>query len=164
MNCGDFRYLVQRRFDEELSPPDDRALLIHLETCESCQKFYHQVQQVIIAAKDMEVPPELLPPRPEFLASGIIEHIPQAKPGLAGTILGFLSRLADLLPGRQPRVESTGEEISQADFQPLALHPVDRCLILDLPFVLRVLRLPIRHGGSQEQRRRGLLVSKYQLG
>lgn len=113
MNCGDFRYLVQRRFDEELSPPDDRALLIHLEACESCQKFYHQVQQVIIAAKEMEISAEILPHRPEFLASSIIEHIPQNRLGLAGILLGFLSRLKLLLPGRAHSMPGNGEEKSE---------------------------------------------------
>ncbi len=61
MHCGDFRYLIQKRFDVELSPQDDRALLIHLETCDSCQKFYHQMQQVIIAAEELDLTEDLLP-------------------------------------------------------------------------------------------------------
>jgi len=82
MNCGDFRYLIQRRFDVELSPQDDRALLIHLETCDSCQKFYHQVQQVIIAAEELELSEDLLPEKPQSLLSNIVEQIPQEKLGL----------------------------------------------------------------------------------
>ncbi len=92
MNCGDFRYLIQRRFDVELSPADDRALLIHLETCESCQKFYHQVQQVIIAAEEMEISEEILPQNPERLLNAVLENIPNEKPGIKTTILSFFSR------------------------------------------------------------------------
>ncbi len=96
MNCGDFRYLIQRRFDVELSPPDDRALLIHLETCESCQKFYHQVQQVIIAAEEMNLPEDLLLPQSELLGNKIIQNIPHYESGILAVFSQLLSSLASL--------------------------------------------------------------------
>src|ERR1700722_137897 len=100
MNCSDFRYLIQRRFDVELSSTDDRALLIHLETCESCQKFYHQVQQVIIAAEEMNLPDDLLPPQSELLVNKIVQNIPQQESGILAVISGFLSRLSFLKSAR----------------------------------------------------------------
>src|SRR5580700_22666 len=96
MNCGDFRYLIQRRFDVELSSLDDRALLIHLETCESCQRFYHQVQQVIIAAEEMSLPEDLLPQQPELLSNKIFQNIPHYESGILALVSDFLSRLAFL--------------------------------------------------------------------
>src|ERR1700722_4856145 len=92
MNCGDFRYLIQRRFDVELSSSDDRALLIHLETCESCQKFYHQVQQVIVAAEEMTLPDDLLPKRSEVLSNSIFQTIPHYQTGFLAVLSKFLSR------------------------------------------------------------------------
>lgn len=96
MNCGDFRYLIQRRFDVELSPQDDRALLIHLETCDSCQKFYHQVQQVIVAAEELELSEELLPPTPDTLFANAVANIPAEKPGLKNIFMSLLERIGIL--------------------------------------------------------------------
>ncbi len=92
MNCGNFRYLIQRRFDVELSPSDDRALLIHLEACESCQKFYHQVQQVIIAAEELELTDDLLPQNPQQLFNSVLENIPQEKREVKELVMSFLER------------------------------------------------------------------------
>ena len=92
MNCGDFRYLIQRRFDVELPPQDDRALLIHLETCDSCQKFYHQMQQVIIAAEELDLSEDLQPRQPEDLFNKILLSLPVEKSNLTSFIISFLQR------------------------------------------------------------------------
>jgi len=109
MNCGDFRYLVQRRFDVELSPQDDRALLIHFETCDSCQKFYHQVQQVIIAAEELELSEDLLPQTPDRLFGRIWENIPQEKPGI-GSVFHSLLALFSFLGGKNKKESQAQSE------------------------------------------------------
>ncbi|PWU02650.1 MAG: hypothetical protein C5B53_01400, partial [Candidatus Melainabacteria bacterium] len=93
MNCNRFRFLIQQRFDTEISPQDDRALLMHLETCESCQKFHHQVQQVILAAEELPIQDDLLPIKLESLARRIMEQLPQPKQNLLDTVRGFLQNL-----------------------------------------------------------------------
>src|SRR5271156_549406 len=91
MNCGRFRFLIQQRFDVEISPQDDHALLIHLETCESCQKFHHQVQQVILASEELAVPEELLPQKAEALARKIMEELPPPKKSFFGSFFNIFS-------------------------------------------------------------------------
>jgi hypothetical protein len=93
MNCGRFRFLIQQRFDVEISPQDDHALLIHLETCESCQKFHHQVQQVILASEELAVPEELLPQKPEALARKIMEELPAPKKSIFGSFFAMFGGL-----------------------------------------------------------------------
>lgn len=93
MNCTDFRHLIQRRFDIELPPQEDRSLLIHLETCDSCQNFYHQLQQVIIAAEELELSEDLLPEKPEELLNKILDNMPENQGGIKELVLSFLSRL-----------------------------------------------------------------------
>lgn len=79
MNCSRFRHFIQQRFDMELPAQDERMLSAHLETCESCAKFHHQIQQVLMASDDVQLPDEMLPPQPESLARAIMEHLPQPK-------------------------------------------------------------------------------------
>ena len=93
MNCTRFRFLIQQRFDREISPQDDRALLIHLETCESCQKFHHQVQQVILAAEELPIQEDLLPIKLESLARKIFEQLPEPKTSLLDTLVKFFQNL-----------------------------------------------------------------------
>lgn len=54
-------------------------LSAHLETCESCAKFHHQIQQVLLAADDVQLPDDLTPPQPEALARAIMEDLPEQK-------------------------------------------------------------------------------------
>ena len=89
MSDAQFRLLIQRSFDEELSKQENRALLDHLDSSESGQKFHHQLDQMIQAAQDMPLPDELKPQNPEALARMIMEQLPQKK----GNIFGFLTGL-----------------------------------------------------------------------
>jgi len=84
--------LIQERFDMEISPQDDHALLIHLETCESCQKFHHQVQQVILASEDLPLPEELLPQNLESLARKIMLELPLPHKSLISYLTQMLNR------------------------------------------------------------------------
>ena len=101
MNCNRFRFLIQQRFDTEISPQDDRALLMHLETCDSCQKFHHQVQQVILAAEELPIQDDLLPVKLESLARRIMEQLPQPKQNLLDTVRGFLQNLGSKKNGSE---------------------------------------------------------------
>ena len=64
----------------DLPAQDERMLSAHLETCESCAKFHHQIQQVLLAADDVQLPDDLTPPQPEALARAIMEDLPEQKP------------------------------------------------------------------------------------
>lgn len=63
----------------DLQAQDERMLSAHLETCESCAKFHHQIQQVLLAADDVQLPDDLTPPQPEALARAIMEDLPEPK-------------------------------------------------------------------------------------
>lgn len=63
----------------DLQAQDERMLSAHLETCESCAKFHHQIQQVLLAADDVQLPDDLTPPQPEALARAIMEDLPEQK-------------------------------------------------------------------------------------
>ncbi|MBA3992086.1 MAG: hypothetical protein C0469_01070 [Cyanobacteria bacterium DS2.3.42] len=63
----------------DLPAQDERMLSAHLETCESCAKFHHQIQQVLLAADDVQLPDDLTPPQPEALARAIMEDLPEQK-------------------------------------------------------------------------------------
>ncbi len=89
MSDAQFRLLIQRSFDEELSKQEHRALIDHLEGSESGQKFHHQLDQMIQAAQDTPLPDELRPQNPEALARMIMEQLPQKK----GSVFGFLTNL-----------------------------------------------------------------------
>lgn len=89
MSDAEYRLLIQRSFDEELSKQEHRALINHLETSSSGQKFHHQLDQMIQAAQDTPLPDELRPQNPESLARQIMEQLPQKK----SSIFGFLSGL-----------------------------------------------------------------------
>lgn len=79
MNCSRFRFLIQQRFDMDIAPQDERMVGAHLESCESCAKFHHQLQQVIMAAEEVPLPDEMSPSPPEALARNIMEGLPQPK-------------------------------------------------------------------------------------
>lgn len=92
MSDAQFRLLIQRSFDEELTKQEHRSLVNHLETSESGQKFHHQLEQMIQASQDSPLPDELHPQNPEALAKRIIEQMPQKK-------TSFLSMFAALFGG-----------------------------------------------------------------
>jgi len=79
MNCSRFRFLIQQKFDLDLAPQEERIVLAHLESCESCAKFYHQLQQVILAAEETSLPDEILPANEEQLALMIMSQLPATK-------------------------------------------------------------------------------------
>jgi predicted regulator of Ras-like GTPase activity (Roadblock/LC7/MglB family) len=79
MNCSRFRFLIQQKFDLDLAPQEERIVLAHLESCESCAKFYHQLQQVILAAEEASLPDEILPANAEQLARMIMSQLPATK-------------------------------------------------------------------------------------
>lgn len=125
MNCGRFRFLIQQRFDVEISPQDDHALLIHLETCESCQKFHHQVQQVILASEELPIPEELLPPKLEALARTVMEQLPQPKQGPMAKVMEVLEKLKGLLPqknGKLPAITTASNASRGSSFPHVTRH------------------------------------------
>ncbi|GAI34821.1 unnamed protein product, partial [marine sediment metagenome] len=101
MSDAEYRLLIQRSFDEELSKQEHRALINHLETSSSGQKFHHQLDQMIQAAQDTPLPDELRPQNPESLARQIMEQLPQKK----SSIFGFL---AGLFGGGKTKSSSAG--------------------------------------------------------
>jgi predicted regulator of Ras-like GTPase activity (Roadblock/LC7/MglB family) len=73
----------------DIAPQDERMVGAHLESCESCAKFHHQLQQVIMAAEEVPLPDEMAPNPPEALARNIMEGLPQPK----GNPFEFFSKL-----------------------------------------------------------------------
>src|SRR5579871_3687445 len=92
MNCSRFRFLIQQWFDETtLSQQDERMMIQHVESCDSCQRFQHQLEQIIQSTPEVPLPDECLPSNLEALAKRIMVEIPQEKPG-------FMSMLKSMLP------------------------------------------------------------------
>jgi predicted regulator of Ras-like GTPase activity (Roadblock/LC7/MglB family) len=89
MSDAEYRLLIQRSFDEELTKQEHRAFVNHLETSDSGQKFHHQLDQMIQAAQDTPLPDDLRPQNPEALARMIMEQLPQKK----GSIFGMFTSL-----------------------------------------------------------------------
>lgn len=89
MSDAEYRLLIQRSFDEELTKQEHRSFVNHLETSDSGQKFHHQLDQMIQAAQDTPLPDDLRPQNPEALARMIMEQLPQKK----GSIFGMFTSL-----------------------------------------------------------------------
>ena len=79
MNCNRFRFLIQQRFEFELPSQDERLLAAHLDSCESCLRFEHQIDQVIQAAQELPFPEEAVPINLESVARMIMQQLPQPK-------------------------------------------------------------------------------------
>ncbi len=86
MNCADFRHLIQKRFDEDLSRQQSSSLDSHLEACESCARFDHQMVQMIEGAEEAPLPDEYMPPNPESLTKQVQQQLPQQKTNIFGAI------------------------------------------------------------------------------
>ncbi len=72
-------------------------VLAHVEQCDSCARFQHQLDQVIQSAPEVPLPDECLPATLESLAKRIINELPQQKAGLLGifdAIFPFFGKLA----------------------------------------------------------------------
>ncbi|MBI4533969.1 MAG: hypothetical protein HY711_08470 [Candidatus Melainabacteria bacterium] len=91
MNCNTFRFLIQQSCDMELPVEDEELLLAHLESCESCTRFQHQLGQVVEAAEELSLPEEVLPSNLESLARTIMQQLPAPKQSIFATIGAFLS-------------------------------------------------------------------------
>jgi predicted regulator of Ras-like GTPase activity (Roadblock/LC7/MglB family) len=111
MNCSRFRFLIQQSFDLSLSAQDERMLLAHLDTCDSCARFHHQLEQVIQGAPEVTLPDEYIPNNIEALARQIMEELPQG----GGGFLGFFTNLfASLTMKKQEaKVQKVGEDIEE---------------------------------------------------
>ena len=92
MNCSRFRFLIQQKFDMDLAPQEERVVVAHLESCESCHKFHHQLQQVILAAEEVPLPDEMLPQKEGELARLIQQQLPQAKTSPFAFLEDFLGK------------------------------------------------------------------------
>ena len=79
MNCTRFRYLIQKNFDCELTKQDENSLLKHIDNCDTCSKYNHQIQQVVLSTQDFSLPKSLQPSNPEALAKNIIDNLPKLK-------------------------------------------------------------------------------------
>ncbi len=103
MNCNRFRFLIQQHFDLELSRQDEQMLMAHLDSCQSCARFEHQLGQVIQAAGELAIPDEALPTNLESLARLIMQQLPQAK----GNIL---SAFGKIFGGGKPKAKKKEKE------------------------------------------------------
>ncbi len=76
----------------DLAPQEERVVVAHLESCESCHKFHHQLQQVILAAEEVPLPDEMLPQKEGELARLIQQQLPQAKTSPFAFLEDFLGK------------------------------------------------------------------------
>ncbi|MBS1956810.1 MAG: roadblock/LC7 domain-containing protein [Cyanobacteria bacterium SZAS-4] len=113
MNCSRFRFLIQQRFDMDIAPQDERMVGAHLESCESCAKFHHQLQQVIMAAEEVPLPDEMSPSPPEALARNIMEGLPQPKSSPFSFITKLFAKKEKELP---TSIDRGGDRGSQTKF------------------------------------------------
>jgi hypothetical protein len=90
MNCSRFRFLIQQWFDATLPPQDEKMLMQHLDSCDSCQRFHHQLEQVIQSTPEVPLPDECLPSNIEALAKRVLDEIPHEKPGFLSMMKNFL--------------------------------------------------------------------------
>src|SRR5258706_7924771 len=79
MNCNRFRFLIQQRFEFDLARQDDTMLGGHLDSCQSCARFEHQLDQVVQSAGELPLPEETVPTNLESLARMIMQQLPQPK-------------------------------------------------------------------------------------
>jgi predicted regulator of Ras-like GTPase activity (Roadblock/LC7/MglB family) len=79
MNCSRFRFLIQRKFDENLGPSDDSQLLAHIESCPSCTRFFQQMEKLVQTASDLTLPEDAVPENLESLARLIMQQLPAQK-------------------------------------------------------------------------------------
>src|SRR5579883_1174665 len=86
MNCSRFRYFLQQKIDQDLQPQDERMVKSHLDTCDSCTRFNHQLEQVCQAALEVALPDECLPASIEALAGKIMQSMPNEKGGFLSTV------------------------------------------------------------------------------
>jgi predicted regulator of Ras-like GTPase activity (Roadblock/LC7/MglB family) len=82
----------------DVAPQEERMVSAHLESCESCAKFHHQLQQVIMAAEEVPLPEEMAPNPPEVLARNIMEGLPQPKAGPFDFIINMFAKKPKELP------------------------------------------------------------------
>src|SRR5262249_29535495 len=89
MNCNRFRFLIQQSFDMELSPQDEQLVSAHLDSCQSCSRFQHQIDQVVQAAVELPIPEEGALTSIESAARMIMEQLPQQKGNFLSAISGL---------------------------------------------------------------------------
>ncbi len=73
----------------ELSPQDDQLLAAHLDSCQSCSRFQHQIDQVVQAAAELPIPEEAAPTNLESLARMIMQQLPQPKSNILSVFGGL---------------------------------------------------------------------------
>ncbi len=66
--------------------------MAHLESCEPCAKFHHQLQQVILAAEEVPLPDEMLPQKEEQLARLIMQQLPAPKSSPLAFLTNFFGK------------------------------------------------------------------------
>ncbi len=93
----------------DIAPQDERMVGAHLESCESCAKFHHQLQQVIMAAEEVPLPDEMSPSPPEALARNIMEGLPQPKTSPFDFILKLFAKKEKELPTSIDRGDRGGD-------------------------------------------------------
>jgi anti-sigma factor RsiW len=56
MDCDEFVELVTSYLDGALSPADEQRVLEHLDLCDGCSTYLHQIRTTIAAVR--ELPPD----------------------------------------------------------------------------------------------------------
>ncbi|MBZ0186356.1 MAG: zf-HC2 domain-containing protein, partial [Candidatus Obscuribacterales bacterium] len=116
MNCSDFRYLIQQRFDEELNGNDAGSVDEHIDDCESCARFDHQLEQMIQGAEEASMPEELAPPNPEALAKLVQQQLPQQKGNFLSMIAGMFQPTTKPEPKKKGKGKGTKSKGSSTSF------------------------------------------------
>jgi predicted regulator of Ras-like GTPase activity (Roadblock/LC7/MglB family) len=97
-DCEQIRLYIQQQFDADLPFEDERAVVAHLDSCDSCTRYRSQIEQVVVFAQDLPLSEELLPAQYERLVGRVAEHLP--KPTLSGfdMVVHFFGKVLGLRP------------------------------------------------------------------
>ncbi|MFZ8469311.1 hypothetical protein ACO1MP_14215, partial [Staphylococcus aureus] len=74
----------------------------HVESCDSCGRFSHQIEQVCQAALEVPLPEECCPASLEALAGKIMQTMPTEKQGFLSTIKNMISAPKKDMPAKPP--------------------------------------------------------------
>ncbi len=125
MNCSRFRFLIQQWFDGQLEPQEEQMLMSHLDACDSCERFRHQIDQVVQSAPEVPLPEECLPGNLEALARRVMQELPQDKPGFMDGIKNMFGGTAGAGAKRE-RPSQRGKEKAPAGAPAAAAGPTGK--------------------------------------
>lgn len=91
MNDTNYRTLIQKQFDINLSEYEQKQLDLYLKSNEAAARFCDNISDVIDIARDAVLPDHLIPRDPDGLARSIVSTIPEHKRDILGRLAELIS-------------------------------------------------------------------------